>query len=70
MNQFPWQVVIGVFLGTLPLLGTIVWALLQNDRRFARLENQNDKLIDILADVRERLAKLEERDRLSHSIIK
>lgn len=61
MNQFPWQLTLGIFLGTLPLLGTIVWTLLQNDKRFTRLESQIDKLIEIVSDVKERLAKVEGR---------
>jgi hypothetical protein len=36
---------IGVFLGTLPLLGTICWGLLQNDTRLSRIETKLDSMI-------------------------
>ena len=31
---------VNVFLGTLPLLGAIVWGLLQNDRRLTALDQR------------------------------
>jgi hypothetical protein len=33
---------VNVFLGTLPLLGAIVWGLLQNDRRLQALDKRID----------------------------
>jgi hypothetical protein len=66
-----------VFLGTLPLLGAVLWSLLQNERRFAslearltrietrldRMEARMDDLFSKLSLVTERVAVLEERDR-------
>jgi hypothetical protein len=57
-----------VFLGTTPLLGSIVWGLLSSERRLTRIgtkldgiETKIDKVRDDLADVRERLGKVEGR---------
>jgi chromosome segregation ATPase len=68
-----------VFLGTLPLLGAVLWNLLQNERRFAalearlasfearlaRIEARLDDLFGKLSALAERIAVLEERDRHS-----
>ncbi len=45
---------VNVFLGTLPLLGAILWGLLQNDRRLLAL----DKRID---GIEQRLGRMETR---------
>jgi hypothetical protein len=57
---------VNVFLGTLPLLGAIVWGLLQNDRRLGRIETRMGRMeiridsIDAkLATVSERLTRVE-----------
>jgi hypothetical protein len=58
---------LSVFLGTLPLLLTIAWGLLQSDRRLTRIEGKLDSIDSTLSDVRERLATVEARlDRLDH----
>jgi hypothetical protein len=43
-----------IFIGTLPLLGTILWGFLNNDRRFSRVEVQLERLNTRLS---ERVAK-------------
>jgi hypothetical protein len=59
---------VSVFLGTLPLLLTIAWGLLQSDRRLTRIEGKLDSIDSTLTGVRERLAVVETRlDRLGHS---
>ena len=58
MNQIPWGQALAVFLGTLPLLGVMVWNLVEVKE--IRKE---------IASIRERLATLEERDRLTHLIL-
>jgi hypothetical protein len=50
-----WQLALGVFAGTLPLTGLILWNLIEV--RSIRAE---------LVLIRERLATLEERDRWTH----
>ena len=57
---------VNVFLGTLPLLGAILWGLLQNDRRLNAIERRLGRLgtridsIDVkLSTVSERLVKVE-----------
>ena len=55
----PWNVAIGVFMGTLPLLGVMVWNLIEVK------EIRKD-----IVNIRERLATLEERDRLTHPLVK
>jgi hypothetical protein len=57
-----WQLALGVFLGTLPLLGVIIWNLIEVRSIRAEILTINH----ILADIRERLATLEERDRWTH----
>jgi hypothetical protein len=52
---------VSVFLGTLPLLLTIAWGLLQSDRRLTRIEGKLDSIDSTLAGVRERLATVETR---------
>lgn len=62
MNTQIWQFAVAVFLGTLPLLGVIVWNLVE-------VKSIRTELLTIshtLADVRERLATLEERERWTH----
>ena len=59
MSQMPWNVAIGVFMGTLPLLGVMVWNLIEVK------EIRKD-----IVNIRERLATLEERDRLTHQLVK
>lgn len=66
---------INVFLGTLPLLGAILWGLIQNDRRLlaidkridgvdqrlGRMETRIDSIDTKLSGVSERVAKVEVR---------
>jgi len=62
------SVFVGVFAATLPLLGAIVWGLIQNDRRLnsidqrlLRVETKLDGLDAKLSGVSERLVKVETR---------
>jgi len=50
---------LSVFLGTLPLLLTKAWGVLQSNRRLTRIEGKLDSIDSKLADVRERLAVVE-----------
>ena len=52
---------VSVVLGTLPLLPTIAWGLLQSDRRLTRIEGKLDSIDSTVANVRERLATVEAR---------
>lgn len=66
MNQIPWGTALAVFLGTLPLLGVMVWNLVE-------VKGIRAELIEIrkdIANIRERVAVLEERDRLTHQLVK
>jgi hypothetical protein len=58
MNQILWGQAVAVFLGTLPLFGVMVWNLIEVK------EIRKD-----IVSIRERLATLEERDRLIHPIL-
>jgi hypothetical protein len=63
MNAVDWKIILGypavsVFLGTLPLLGAIVWGLIQNDRRLGRIETAQDWMEGKLNDVGERLVRV------------
>jgi hypothetical protein len=76
-QQIPWGTALAVFLGTLPLLGSVLWSLLQNEKRFAsiearltRIETRLDEIAKEIGLLRERVAVLEERDRLTHPVIK
>ena len=67
---------VNVFLGTLPLLGAIVWGLLQNDRRLGRIETRMDRMeiridsIDAkLATVSERLTRVETKLEGGHVVL-
>jgi hypothetical protein len=64
MQAMPWQTALAVFVGTLPILSVIVWNLLKVDR----IEKKLDAVISELANIRERLATLEERDRWTHPV--
>lgn len=66
MNQIPWSQTLAIFLGTLPLLGAVVWNLVKLDR----IEKRVDTIVGELADIRERIATLEERDRWTHGVVK
>jgi len=48
-----------VFLGTAPLLGSILWGLLTSERRLTRIETKLDAIGSDVASVRERLGKVE-----------
>jgi len=68
-----WQIGLGVFMGTLPLLGVIIWNLLElktfRSEVRADLLSIRGELSQIRTDItniRERVATLEERDRLTH----
>ena len=52
---------VSVFLGTLPLLGTILWGLLQNDRRLQALDKRIDMLDKRIDGVDQRLGRMETR---------
>lgn len=54
-----WQTALGVFIGTLPMLGVVVWNLVE-------VKSIRQELVQI----RERLATLEERDRWTHPLVK
>jgi len=58
VNQIPWAQSVPVFLGTLPLLFVMVWNLI--DVKSIKAD---------IASIRERLAILEERDRLTHPVL-
>lgn len=74
---------VNVFLGTTPLLGAIIWGLIQNDRRFqsldkrmdvldqrlGRMENRIDSIDGKLAVVSERLVKVETRLEGGHVVL-
>jgi len=64
-----WQIGVGVFMGTLPLLGVIIWNLMEVKSIRAELLQIRGELSQIRTDVasiRERVATLEERDRWTH----
>jgi hypothetical protein len=59
LNQIPWGVAVAVFMGTLPLLGVMVWNMVEVKeirRELSLIRTEITKLT-------ERLAILEERDR-------
>ncbi len=67
---------VNVFLGTLPLLGAIVWGLIQNDRRLnaidqrlGRVESRIDSVDSKLAVVGERLVNVETRLEGGHVVL-
>jgi hypothetical protein len=62
MTPQTWQTALAVFLGTLPLLGLLGWNLIEVKSIRAEILTINHTL----ADIRERLATLEERDRWTH----
>lgn len=65
MTQIPWGMAVAVFLGTLPLLGVIVWNLIE-------VKGLRGEVVEIrkeLTNIRERLAILEERDRWTHPLV-
>ena len=68
--QIPWTMALAVFLGTLPILGTIVWNLaevktLRTEMRneFAAIRVELSAIKEQISSIRERVATLEERDR-------
>lgn len=76
MNQIPWNLALAVFLGTSPMLGAVLWNLMEikTFRSEVRAE-----LLSIRADISairseltkltERVAILEERERLTHPVL-
>jgi DNA anti-recombination protein RmuC len=74
---------VNVFLGTLPLLGAVLWGLLQNDRRLqaldkridgvdqrlGRMETRMDSMDGKLSAVGERLAKVETKLEGGHLVL-
>lgn len=71
-----WNGVLTIALGTLPVLGAILWNLLKLDRLETRMDRGFEEIRTDLREIRlelarygERLATLEERDRLSHPVI-
>jgi hypothetical protein len=76
MNQIPWGTAAAVFLGTLPLLGAVLWNLMdikgfRSEFNQFRSEVRTElKAIQTeITAIRERLATLEERDRLTHPVL-
>jgi hypothetical protein len=72
MNLQVWQFAFGVFTGTLPLLGVIIYNLIEVKGIRAELLQIRMELSQIrtdLASVRERVAILEERDRWTHPLV-
>lgn len=65
-QYIPWGMALAVFIGTLPLLGVVVWNLIEV--REIRKELHEIQLE--LARHGERLATLEERDRWTHGVVK
>jgi len=67
---------VNVFMGTLPLLGAIVWGLLQNDKRLnaigqrlGRMETRIDSIDGNLSAVRERLVRVETKLEGGHVVL-
>jgi hypothetical protein len=67
---------VNVFLDTLPLLGAIVWGLLQNDKRLntieqrlGRMETRIDSIDGNLSSVRERLVRVETKLEGGHVVL-
>jgi len=52
---------VNVFLGTTPLLGAIIWELVQNDRRFQSLDKRMDVLDKRMDGIEQRLGRIEGR---------
>jgi hypothetical protein len=52
---------VNVFLGTLPLLGAIIWGLLQNDRRLQALDKRIDGVDQRLGRMETRMDRIETR---------
>ena len=77
-TAMPWQSALAVFLGTLPILGVILWNLLEVKSIRGELIDIRKELLDIrkelleihkeLGKMTERIATLEERDRWTHPI--
>jgi septal ring factor EnvC (AmiA/AmiB activator) len=44
LKEFLSLVGVQVFLGTLPLLGAIVWAMVNNEKRFDQIDKQFDQI--------------------------
>ena len=59
LKEFLNSTAMNVFLGTLPLTGAILWGLIQNDKRLSRIEAKIDGMDTKLANVSERLVKVE-----------
>ena len=71
MAAIPWDTAFAVFLGTLPLLGAVVWNLMEVKGIRQELVEIRRELVEIrkdLAKLGERVATLEERDRWTHPI--
>jgi len=69
INLQVWQFALAVFMGTLPLLGAVLWNLMEVKSIRAELLEIRAELSQIRADIgniRERVATLEERDRWTH----
>jgi len=63
MSQIPWGLALAVFMGTLPLLGVMVWNLVGVKALRAEINQFRSEVRAELTNIRERLAALEERDR-------
>ncbi len=62
--QIPWGTAL-VFVGTLPILGTMVWNLIE----FKGIRAEVTEIRKELSLIRERRATLEERDRWMHPVV-
>ena len=83
MNQIPWANALPIFVATLPLLGAVLWNLMDTKAQFTALRAEIAQIrsemaairVEIsaikadIASIRERVAILEERDRLSHPVL-
>ena len=76
MNQIPWGIAAPIFLATLPLLGTVLWNLMDSKSQFTAIRAELAQIrVEIsaikadIANIRERVAILEERDRLTHPVL-
>lgn len=70
MNQISWNLALAVFVGTVPLLGAVLWNLMSVQNIKAELLQIRIELTQIRIDLgklTERVAILEERDRNKQS---
>jgi hypothetical protein len=71
MNEIQWPLVGTIFLGTVPMLGAILWNLVEVKSIRAELiaiRTEISGIKNVLAVFGERIATLEERDRWTHPL--